>query len=90
MGRISNVLNFLKVKLKFLIVVKNSDPLYTKTSSPILLLLRQTGCVCANRQLFKEAISKKYGNYTFYVWRVVWRPWKILSSNKNVPSNRKK
>ncbi len=48
--------------------VQSSGLQNTKISS-ILLLLRQTGCVCAN-QLF--SVFKKCGNYTYYVLRAVW------------------
>ncbi len=60
----------------FSILVQSSDPLYTKIP-PILLLIRQTGCVCANRHLFQRTGLQKMrelGNYTFYVSRAVWCP----------------
>jgi hypothetical protein len=45
-------------KLEFLIGVRSSDPFNAKIPS-LLLLLRQTGCVCANRHIFQTNQSPK-------------------------------
>ncbi len=52
------ILNFLKLKLEFLIGVQSSDPLNTKRF-PILLLLWQAGCECSNRHLFQRTGLQK-------------------------------
>ncbi len=63
---------FLNLSLNFLIDIQSFDTSNTKIP-PILLPLRQTGFVCANRHLLqKKPVSKTCGNYAFYVWRVVW------------------
>ncbi len=82
-------------------IFKRSDPLKTKTP-PILLLLRQTGCVCAQCPLFQQTgLQKLRELYIFCLegglvshkrarntgCAAVWR---IFSSNKSVPANRKK
>ncbi len=62
----------------------------------IILLLRQVGCVCANRS------PKKCRNYTFYVWRAIFGVsltgvedgftvqyfGGFFSSNKNAPAKK--
>ncbi len=52
--------------------IKNASLLVilSNTKIPqILILLRQTGCVCANRPLFQRFSLQ---NYNFFVWKAVW------------------
>jgi hypothetical protein len=55
----------------------------------------QSSCV-QTAFFFTEPVSKKCGNYTFYVWKAFWCPkrvrncaaiWLIFSANKSVPAN---
>ncbi len=76
-----------------------SDPLKTKTP-PIIPYFFGRRAVCTQTALFfNKPVSKNCGNYTFFVWRVSPKRarntgctalWRIFSSIKSVPANRKK
>jgi hypothetical protein len=90
-----------KFKLEILIDVQSSDPIDTKIPL-ILLLRRQTCCVCAQTAIFfKEHVFKNCKSLHFMFGEGLVSPqrmqktdcaalWRIFSSNKNVPANRKK
>ncbi len=99
LDRSSTNLNF---DLDWFILVRSSELLNTNIS-PILLLLQQAGCVWANRTLFRQTglqkmqelyilscleaglVSPKRTRKT--ACTLIWR---IFSSNKSAPANRKK
>jgi len=90
-----------KFYLDILIGVQSSDPLNAKIP-PIFLLLWQILVVCAQTAIFfNEPVSKQCRIYNLYVEGDLVPPkrarntgctglWRIFSSNKRVPANRKK